>query len=49
MFVDKTIKDKHDGFVKVKGVQKAVKIIGLQNLNQGLHLDTVIIKLCNWV
>jgi len=49
IFFDKNVPDKHDGFVKVDGVDKAIKVMGLQNLNRALHLDTVVIKLQNWV
>lgn len=49
IFFDKTVADKQEGFVKVAGVEKAVKIMGLQHLNRALHLDTVVIKLQNWV
>lgn len=49
LFFDQKLKNKWDGFVKVKGVEQAVKVRGLKYLNKSLHLDHVIIKLCNWV
>lgn len=49
IFFDKKVADKHEGFVKVAGIEKAIKVMGLQNINRAFHLDTVVIKLQNWV
>ena len=48
LFFDKAIGNKWDGFVKVKGVEQAVKVRGLRYLNRALHLDHVVVKLCDW-
>lgn len=41
--------NKWDGYVKVEGLPQAVKVRGLKFLNRALHLDTVVVKLVNWV
>lgn len=49
LFFDKSVAKKDNGFVKVPGVDKPIKVMGFQNLNRALHLDEVVVKLCNWV
>ena len=49
LYFDQSLADKWDGFVKVEGVQEAVKVRGLKYLNRALHLDRVVVKLINWV
>ena len=35
--------------MQVAGLPNAVKVRGLKYLNRALHLDTVVVKLVNWV
>ena len=49
LYFDKNLANKYDGYVKVPGLPQAVKVRGLKFLNKGLHLDTVVLKLVNWV
>ena len=46
---DKQLSNKWDGYVLVDGLPNAVKVRGLKYLNRALHLDTVVVKLINWV
>ena len=49
LFFDKKLSNKWDGYVKVDGLEMAVKVRGLKFLNKALHLDRVVVKLVNWV
>ena len=49
LYFDKTISNKWDAYVKVDKIEQAVKVRGLKHLNRALHLDSVVVRLCNWV
>ena len=49
LYFDKNLANKWDGYVDVPGIPQAVKVRGLKYLNKALHLDTVVLKMVNWV
>ena len=49
LYFDKELSNKWDGYVKVDGLPNAVKVRGLKFLNRALHLDTVVVRMVNWV